>query len=277
MNLSMQKINETANTIKSFLPFVPEIAIILGSGLGALAEEVQDATVLDYKSIPNFPMSTVAGHDGKLVAGMIENKKVILMKGRFHYYEGYDMDIVTFPIRVFAKLGIRSLFVTNAAGGIRQDLIPGTIMLMKDHLSFMCPSPLRGPNLDEFGPRFKDMTQVYDKVLSQIAKSAADRLSIPLKEGVYAFFRGPQYETPAEILGIKALGADAVGMSTVPETIVARHCDMKILGLSLITNKAAGLGTTQLNHAEVTETAANAEKNFVSLAKEIIKDWKIEL
>lgn len=276
MNLYMEKIKETANAIQEHLPFIPEIAVILGSGLGPLAKEVENPTVLDYTSIPHFPQSTVAGHEGKLVIGTIEGKKVIVMKGRFHYYEGHDMDIVTFPIRVFAKLGVRSLFVTNAAGGIKEDLEPGTIMLIKDHLSFMCPSPLRGPNLDEFGPRFKDMTEVYSKELSQIAKDAAKHLSIPLKEGVYAFFRGPQYETPAEILGVKALGADAVGMSTVPEAIVARHSDMKTLGLSLITNKAAGLGTAQLNHAEVTETAANAEKNFVSLAKEIIKDWKIE-
>lgn len=271
----MKQIDEAAASIKEKLPFTPDIAIILGSGLGPLADEVENPIVIDYSEIKNFPRSTVAGHDGKLVIGTISGKRVIVMKGRFHYYEGYDMDMVTLPTRVFARLGIKYLLVTNAAGGIREDLNPGTIMLINDHLSFMCPSPLRGPNLEEFGPRFKDMTEVYNQELTSMAKKAADTVNVPVKEGVYSFFRGPQYETPAEIRGIRTMGADAVGMSTVPEAIVARHSGMTTLGISLITNKAAGLGSTELNHAEVTQTAQEAERNLVKLVKEILKDWKL--
>lgn len=269
----LTNITEAANAIQQRLPFQPEIAIILGSGLGPLANEIQSPVSIDYSEIEHFPVSTVAGHDGKLICGTISGKKVLVMKGRFHYYEGYEMDTVTFPIRVFAKLGIQNLIVTNAAGGIREDLNPGSIMVITDHLSFMCPSPLRGPNLDDFGPRFKDMTEVYSKDLISLAQNAAIQENISINSGVYAFFRGPQYETPSEIRGIAALGADAVGMSTVPEAIVARHCGMKILGISLITNKAAGLNTQELNHKEVTETAALAEKNLVAFVKKILKDW----
>lgn len=272
----MQQIDQAASAIRAKLPSIPDIAIILGSGLGPLADEADAPIILDYKDIPYFPHSTVAGHEGRLVAGTIEGTSVLIMKGRFHYYEGYEMEQVTFPVRVFARLGIRSLLVTNAAGGIREDLNPGTLMLITDHLSYLCPSPLRGPNLDAFGPRFQDMTQVYDKALIAMAKKAADMVNVPIREGVYAFFRGPQYETPAEIQGIKSLGADAVGMSTVPETIVARHSGMTVLGISLITNKAAGLNKSELNHAEVTQTARQAERNLVALVKEIIKDWYID-
>lgn len=271
----MKQIDEAAASIKEKLPFTPDIAIVLGSGLGPLADEVENPVVIDYSEIANFPRSTVAGHDGKLVIGTISGKRVIVMKGRFHYYEGYDMDMVTLPTRVFARLGIKYLLVTNAAGGVREDLNPGTIMLITDHLSFMCPSPLRGPNLEAFGPRFKDMTEVYNKELTAMAKHAADTVDVPVKEGVYCFFRGPQYETPAEIRGIRTLGADAVGMSTVPEAIVARHSGMTTLGISLITNKAAGLGSSELNHAEVTQTAQEAERNLVKLVKEILKEWKL--
>lgn len=273
MNQYRNQIQKAAAAIREQLPFIPDIAIILGSGLGPLADEVENPIVIDYTDIPHFPHSTVAGHDGKLVIGSINGKHVIVMKGRFHYYEGYEMDMVTFPARVFARLGIRDLLVTNAAGGIREDLNPGSIMLINDHLSFMCPSPLRGPNLDEFGPRFKDMTEVYSHELITMAKKAAAQVNVPVKEGIYAFFRGPQYETPAEIRGIRTLGADAVGMSTVPEAIVARHSGMATLGISLITNKAAGLGSIELNHNEVTQTAKEAERSLVKLVKQIIKDW----
>lgn len=195
------------------------------------------------------------------------------MKGRFHYYEGHDMDVVTLPVRVFAKLGIQYLFVTNACGGIREDLNPGQITLISDHIGFMAPSALRGPNLDEFGPRFKDMTEVYSKDLQAIAKKAADKVNVNIKEGVYCFFKGPMFETPAEIRALKVLGADAVGMSTIPEAIVARHCNMKTLGISLITNKAAGLSSQELSHDEVIEIAEKSEKNFATLIKGIIKEW----
>lgn len=267
-------VKEAADAVQHALPFQPELAVILGSGLGPLADEISDPVIIDYGEIPHFPKSTVPGHEGKLVAGTIEGKKVLVMKGRFHYYEGHEMDVVTLPIRVFAKLGIKNLLVTNAAGGIRKDFHPGTIMLISDHISYMCPSPLRGANLDEFGPRFPDMTECYSKSLRSIARNAAKRLQIPVEEGVYAFFRGPQYETPAEIRGISLLGADAAGMSTVPEAIVARHCGMSTLGISLITNKAAGLSDVELNHKEVTETAKKAEKDFVRFVKEMIKDWE---
>lgn len=270
------QIEEAAAYIRQRLPLIPELAIILGSGLGPLADEAGQPVSIDYTDIPHFPRSTVAGHDGRLIYGFISGKPVLIMKGRFHYYEGYAMEQVTFPIRVFACLGIRSLLITNAAGGIREDLSPGSIMLITDHLSYMCPSPLIGANLDRFGTRFPDMTQVYSSKLLSMAKKAAETVQVPVKEGVYAFFRGPQYETPAEIRGVRLLGADAAGMSTVPEAITARHSGMTLLGISLITNKAAGLGTGGLNHAEVTQAAKKAERNLTRLVKEMIKEWNTD-
>lgn len=269
----MSKINEAVAFLQSRLQTKPEIAIILGSGLGPLGDEVENPVVFDYGDIPHFPVSTIPGHAGKLIVGTLCGRQVLVMQGRFHYYEGHDMDVVTLPIRVFSKLGIHYLFVTNAAGGIKDSFNPGTIALITDHLSFMCPSPLRGPNLDEFGPRFKDMTEVYSQRLQAIAKNAAKKLNISLGEGVYAYFRGPQFETPAEIRAIRTLGADLAGMSTVPEAIVARHCGMETLGLSLVTNKAAGLSTSELNHQEVMETAQKATITLVTLAKEIIANF----
>ena len=268
------KINEATNYIKTQYHGKIDLAIILGSGLGPLADEIENPIELDYRDIPHFPISNLIGHAGKLIIGTLENKTVIAMKGRFHYYEGNDMDIVTLPIRVFKRLGIDNLILTNACGGIREDLNPGQIMLIKDHIGLFAPSPLRGPNLDEFGPRFKDMSEVYNRKLGKLAHQVADDNNISLKDGVYAFFKGPMYETPAEILAYRALGADAVGMSTVPEAIVARHCDMKTLGISLITNKAAGLSNQELNHQEVVEAANKAEKDLVTLVKGIIKNWK---
>lgn len=270
----INKINETTEYIRNITGGGHEIAVILGSGLGPLAAEVENPILMHYKDIPNFKVSTIAGHAGELISGTIKGRKVLVMNGRFHYYEGHDMDVVTFPIRVFAKLGITNLLVTNAAGGIKDDLTPGSIMLINDHLSIMCPSPLRGPNLDEFGPRFKDMTEVYTKELRKLAHQVADQHQIPLNEGVYCYFTGPQYETPAEIRAVRTLGADAAGMSTVPEAIIARHCGMRVLGLSLCTNKAAGLGNGELSHGEVTEIARKAESNMVTLVKNIIGDWK---
>lgn len=267
------KINEATDYIKSQYQGKIDIAIILGSGLGPLADEIKNPIELDYRDIPHFPIPGLIGHAGKLIIGNLENKKVIAMKGRFHYYEGNNMDIVTLPIRVFKRLGINNLILTNACGGIREDLKPGNIMVIKDHIGLFAPSPLRGPNLDEFGPRFKDMSEVYDLNLRKLAHQVADENSINLKDGVYAFFKGPMYETPAEILAYKTLGADTVGMSTVPEAIVARHCDMKTLGISLITNKAAGLANQELDHQEVVEIAHQAEKELITLVKGIIKKW----
>ena len=269
----MDIINESTRAVADFVGGVPDIAIILGSGLGPLADEIKDARQISYNEIPHFPSATIPGHEGKLITGTIEGHSVIAMKGRFHYYEGHEMDIVTLPVRVFAKLGIRNLIVTNAAGGIRDSFNPGTIMIINDQISLLCPSPLRGPNLDEFGPRFKDMTEVYSKDLIELANNAAKTAGVNVENGVYSYFRGPQFESPAEIRAIRTLGGDATGMSTVPEAIVARHSGMTTLGISLITNKAAGLSATQLNHNEVMETAAMAEKNMIALVKQIIKDW----
>lgn len=273
-NYSIQ-INEASTYIKQFIKEKLDIAVILGSGLGPLANEVEDPIIIDYQDIPHFPVSSIPGHEGKLYIGKINGKNVIVMKGRFHYYEGYDISIVTLPIRVFAKLGVTELLVTNACGGIREDLNPGTISIIKDHLSFLCPSPLRGPNLDDFGPRFKDMSDVYSKELRVMSFDIAKRLDIDVKESVYGYFKGPMFETPAEIQAFKVLGADTVGMSTVAETIVARHSGMRTLGISLITNKAAGISQTELNHEEVMETAGNAEEKLIRLVKEIIKEWNV--
>lgn len=265
-----RKIDEAVNTIKSKVRKPIDLAIICGSGLGALADQIEDAIVLDYEQIPHFPVSTIPGHAGKLVIGTLEGKTVLAMKGRFHYYEGHPMEIVTLPVRVFARLGIKYLIVTNACGGIRDDLMPGQITLIEDHIGFMAPSPLRGPNLDEFGPRFKDMSEVYSQSLRTLAKACAKELQIALKEGIYCFFKGPMFETPAEIRALKTIGADMVGMSTVPEAIVARHCDIKVLGISLITNKSAGLSKGELNHQEVMEAADRAETELIALVRAFV-------
>ena len=267
------KINAASEYIRNIFPGKIDIAIVLGSGLGPLANEIENPVILDYNDIPYFPAPTLVGHDGKLIIGKIGDKTVCAMKGRFHYYEGHDMETVTLGVRVFAKLGVEKLILTNAAGGIRDDLNPGTIMLIRDHLSFFCPSPLRGPNLDEFGPRFKDMTEVYSRAAGEVARAVAAENSIALPDGVYAFFKGPMFETPSEILALRTLGADVVGMSTVPEAIVARHSGMTTLGLTLVTNKAAGLSSCELSHEEVMETAAIAEKNLVALVRGIIEKW----
>lgn len=271
----INKINEATAYIQEKLPFVPEIAIILGSGLGPLANTVENPIIIDYKDIPHFPEPTIASHAGQLVIGKIANKNVIIMNGRFHYYEGHDIQLSGLPIRVFKKLGIEHLIVTNACGGIADYLEPGDISIIEDHVGVFAPSILRGPNLDEFGPRFKDMTEVYSKELKSLTKEVAKQLNIEVKSGVYCFFPGPMYETPAEIRMLKTCGIDMVGMSTVPEVIVARHCAMKTLGISLVTNKAAGLGKTQLSHEEVMEAAALAGKNLVKLVSEVLKQMKI--
>lgn len=272
-NEYLEAINTSCAYIKNKLTAdIPKVAIILGSGLGPLADSIEEPVVMPYETIPNFPVSTVPGHDGKLIYGKLNGNYVLAMKGRFHYYEGYDMTTVTFPVRVFAKLGIETLFVTNAAGGIGDAQEAGSIMIIKDQLNLLVPSPLRGPNLDDFGPRFKDMTEIYSNELIEVARNAAKHLGIEVGEGVYAFNQGPHFESPADIRALKLLGADAVGMSTVPETIVARHSGMRSIGLSLITNKAAGLSGKQLDHEEVLETGRIASEKFSKLAKEIIND-----
>ncbi len=272
---SIERIKESAEYIQSKLALKPEIGIVLGSGLGALADEIKIKTEINYSDIPNFPVSTVEGHEGKIVVGKLEDKTVIAMKGRFHYYEGYSMDEVAFPIRVMKYMGIHNLLLTNAAGGINSYFEPGDLMLISDHIKFFTESPLRGRNVDEFGPRFNDMSSAYCGRLRELAKGAAYELEINLQEGVYGFMPGPSYETPAEIKMLGILGADAVGMSTVPEVITAIHSGMDVLGISCITNMAAGILEQPLNHEEVMETAERSKERFLTLVKAIITKWKV--
>lgn len=271
----LQQEKKAAEYIRKLIKDTPQIAIVLGSGLGTLADEIENAIEIDYKDIPGFPRTTVAGHDGKLIYGTLSGKKVIGMKGRFHYYEGHDVSNVTFAVKVFKLLGIENIFVTNAAGGINKEFKPGDLMLIKDHISFFAPSPLRGQNIDEFGPRFPDMSEAYSKKLINMAKEAAESEGISLKEGVYAFTQGPMYETPAEIRALSVMGADAVGMSTVPEVITARHAGMKVLGISCITNMAAGILDKPLSHQEVMDTAREVESKFKRLVRKIVEKWEV--
>ncbi|AOY77089.1 purine-nucleoside phosphorylase [Clostridium formicaceticum] len=268
---AIERISEAVNYISSRIKNPPKIGLILGSGLGVLGDEIQGAEIIPYEKIPHFPKSTVEGHAGELVIGELAGKAVVAMKGRFHYYEGYSMEMVTFPVRVMMALGAEIIIVTNAAGGANKSFSPGDLMLIEDHINFAFNNPLIGPNDPELGVRFPDMSNAYDKALISIAKSVAKGMYLDVKQGVYAYFTGPTYETPAEIRMIRTLGADAVGMSTVPEVIVARHGGAKVLGISCITNMAAGILDQPLNHEEVIETAQKVKQQFVSYVKEIIK------
>ena len=268
----LEKIQETAAYLKGKMHTSPETAIILGTGLGSLANEITEKYEIKYSDIPNFPISTVEGHSGKLIFGKLGNKDIMAMQGRFHYYEGYSMKEVTFPVRVMRELGIKTLFVSNASGGTNADFEIGDLMIITDHINYFPEHPLRGKNIP-YGPRFPDMTDIYTPELLDIARHAAAVSGVSVEEGVYCYFRGPQYETPAEIRAVRALGADAAGMSTVPEAIVARHCGMRILGISLITNKAAGLGNGGLSHTEVNETANSSEERIIRLVHQILDEW----
>ncbi len=254
----------------------PKIAIVLGSGLGVLREDFEDLITINYKDIPGFPVSTVSGHAGELLVGKISGVSIIAMNGRFHYYEGYNLDEVTFPIRVFKLLGINDILLTNAAGGINLDFKCGDLMVINDQLSFFALSPLRGKNLDEFGTRFPSMSQLYDVDLSKKLFDIINTHTNRAKSGIYAYMKGPSYETPAEIRALRVLGADAVGMSTVPEAIVAKHCGMRIVGVSCITNMAAGITTENckakdLSHSEVSDTADKVKFIFKDVVKEYIQ------
>ena len=275
MHNTMEQIQIAAAHIKGRIGGEPQIGIILGSGLGPLVNVLEQPVEIDYGEIPGFPQTTVEGHAGKLVYGNLAGKQVLVMKGRFHLYEGYDVSQVVFHIRIFSLLGIKNLLVTNAAGGINIGYTAGDLMLITDHISFFAPSPLKGSNLDEFGIRFPDMSNAYDRDLINIAKETANKEGISLKQGIYAFAQGPMFETPAEIRALRVLGADAVGMSTVPEVIVARHCGMKVLGISCITNMAAGVLEETLNHTEVIETADRAGKSFRKLVAGIASHWPV--
>lgn len=268
----LRRINEAKDYIISKSGFVPEIALILGSGLGDMAEEAENKTIIDYRDIPNFPVSTVQGHKGRLVFGTIEGKRVVFMQGRFHYYEGYKMEDVVFPVWVFKALGVKKLVVTNAAGGVNTDYKPGDLMLIKDHINYTNNNPLIGPNIEEFGPRFPDMSEAYSRELQEVVKACATHNGISMREGTYIFLTGPSYETPAEIKAFRILGADAVGMSTVPEVVAANHCGIKPVGISCITNMAAGILDQPLNHREVMETADRVKESFTKLIKSVIEN-----
>lgn len=270
MNNYMNKMNETTLFIKSKIESIPKIAIILGSGLGNLADDIEEKITIPYKEIPNFPISTVTGHKGELIFGKLEGVPVLAMNGRFHYYEGYELTETTYPIRIFKLLGIETLILTNAAGGINENFNKGDLMIINDQLSFFAESTLRGPNMDEFGERFIDMSTTYDKNYINILKEIMTKTMGYYREGVYAYMKGPTYETPAEIRALRVLGADAVGMSTVPEAVVAHHSGIKCAGITCITNMAAGVSDEKLTHEGVKETALKAEQNFKKVIKEFI-------
>ncbi|SMO40967.1 purine-nucleoside phosphorylase [Melghirimyces algeriensis] len=272
MESKIQQAEQAAETIRERISTKPDIGLVLGSGLGILAEEIENKEAITYSDIPHFPVSTVEGHAGRLVIGKLESQSVVAMQGRFHFYEGYSMQEVTFPIRVMKSLGVKTLVVTNAAGGINKTFDAGDFMLINDHINMMFTNPLIGPNHPEWGVRFPDMSEAYDPGYRQLAKRVAAYHHIPLKEGVYLGSTGPSYETPAEIRMFRTLGADAVGMSTVPEVIVARHAGMRTLGISCITNLAAGILPQPLSHDEVMETAERVKPRFIQLVKGIVKD-----
>lgn len=265
-----ERAENAARIVRARSSAKPHIAIVLGSGLGDFADEFEDALALPYREIPGFVTSTAQGHAGKLVIGKVSGVPVLAMQGRVHYYEGYSLEEVTFPIRTFKLLGIETLILTNAAGGIDVQLSQGSLMVISDHLNLMGVSPLRGANDERFGPRFPDLTEVYTRELQELASEAARELGITARRGVYAALAGPSYETPAEIHMLRAFGADAVGMSTVPEAIVARHMGMKVLGISCITNMAAGISEAPINHEEVMETGQKVRESFTQLLRRVI-------
>ena len=266
----MQRINNAAEAVKKAIG-TAEIAVILGSGLGDFGNDLSNAREISYADIPGFPHTTVKGHAGKLICGELAGKTVMMMSGRFHSYEGHPMEDVTLPIRVMSKLGVKYLIVTNAAGGVNLSFSAGCLMMLTDFINLAGKNPLVGENLDEFGPRFPDMSNAYDKNLRALALACAEELKIDLQQGVYCWMSGPCYETPAEIRMCRTLGADAVGMSTVPETIVAVHSGIKVLGVSCITNMAAGVLDQPINHEEVMETGRRVRGEFAALLTKFIE------
>jgi purine-nucleoside phosphorylase len=271
LGMDTAKIREAAAYISNQTGIRPQIGLILGSGLGVLADLIEDAAVLHYNDIPHFPVSTVEGHAGEMLLGHISGKPVLLMKGRFHAYEGYGAETVSFPVRVMKELGVQTLIVTNAAGGINESYNVGDLMVIRDHINFTGRNPLLGPNDNALGVRFPDMSEAYSRRLRQLSHRVADSQGLKLQEGVYLGLLGPTYETPAEIRMFRILGGDAVGMSTVPEVIVARHAGMEVLGFSCISNMAAGILDQPLSHAEVMETTERVKPKFLKLVLGIIE------
>lgn len=270
----MEELRESARYIESKAGKEKiEIAIVLGSGLGDLGDKIENAVYIDYHEIPHFPVSTVEGHKGRLVIGMLEGRRVMCMQGRFHFYEGWTMEQCVYPIRTMFVMGIKSLFLTNASGCINTAWNAGDLMLITDHIKLMPESPNYGPNHPELGDRFFDMSSAYDKDLLNTAREASKKTGVPLREGVYILFSGPNYETPAEVRFARIAGADACGMSTVPEAIAASQMHMHTLGISCMTNMAAGINNVALNHEEVVETGDRVKVTFEKLVREIIKSW----
>jgi purine-nucleoside phosphorylase len=262
--------DRAAKFILSKTKLRPRVALVLGSGLGAFADDLANAVKIPYEKIPGFPHSTAEGHAGRLVIGNVGNVPVAVMQGRVHYYEGYTAKEIVFPMRVFGRMGIRAAILTNAAGGINLEFKQGALVVIRDHINLQGLNPLLGPNDERFGPRFPDMTQAYWKTYRESALIEAKRLGIEVHEGVYAALTGPSYETPAEIRYLRAIGADLVGMSTVPEVIVARHMGIRVLGISCVTNMAAGILDQPINHAEVMETGERVKTQFVALLRAVI-------
>lgn len=265
-------IDKAATFIGGKLTKLPEIGLILGSGLGVLADEIENPVMIPYGDIPDFPVSTVEGHAGRLVIGELEEKTVLAMQGRFHYYEGYGLDEVTFPVRVMKQLGIEKVIVTNAAGGVNPEFEAGDLMMITDHINNVGINPLIGPNDGDLGVRFPDMSSAYDPAYQELIEQVAKDLGISLQKGVYVWNSGPSYETPAEIRMLQKVGGDAVGMSTVPEVVVAQHSGMKVLGLSCISNMAAGILDQPLSHEEVIETTEKVREDFLKLVKGIVRN-----
>ncbi|MCA0754482.1 purine-nucleoside phosphorylase [Paenibacillus sp. N4] len=268
--LTSAHIKEAAEYIGSQTALRPEIGLIMGSGLGVLGDHLEDAVTIQYHDIPHFPVSTVEGHAGELLIGSLSGRTVVLMRGRFHMYEGYGPELTAFPVRVMKALGVKTLLVTNAAGGVNTDYDPGDLMLISDHLNLTGKNPLIGPNDDELGVRFPDMSEAYSKRLRAAAREIAAKQGITLREGVYAGLLGPTYETPAEIRMLRIIGADAVGMSTVAEVIAARHSGIEVIGISCISNMAAGILDQPLSHAEVMETTERVKAQFLELVTSLI-------
>jgi purine-nucleoside phosphorylase len=266
----MANYQEAVAYIEPKLTEKPTIGLVLGSGLGVLADEIENPVIIPYHEIPGFTVSTVVGHKGQLVIGKLQGKQVVAMQGRFHFYEGHGLDAVVFPIRVMKLLGVETIIVTNAAGGINEGYNAGDLMLIRDHINMTFRNPLIGANEEEMGARFPDMSEAYSKELRELAKGVAKEQGVQLQEGVYVGLLGPSYETPAEIRMLRILGGDAVGMSTVPEVIVARHMNVKVLGISCISNMAAGILEQPLSHDEVMETTEKVKAQFLSLVNGII-------
>ncbi|WP_319479315.1 purine-nucleoside phosphorylase [uncultured Draconibacterium sp.] len=267
----LEKIKATANFIKEKIQASPEVGIILGTGLGGLVNEIEIIDSIPYTDIPNFPVSTVDGHAGRLIFGKLGDKEVLAMQGRFHYYEGYDMKEVTFPVRVMKFVGVKNLFVSNASGGLNPDWHVGEIVLLTDHINFFPEHPLRGKNNNELGPRFPDMSKPYSQRLRNKAKLIALQNNIDVKEGVYVGVSGPTFETPAEYKMFRILGGDIVGMSTVPEVIVARHMDMRVFGISIVTDSGVPGEIVEISHEEVQEVAMKAEPKMTLIMRDLIK------